>query len=111
MNGFWWKFYEHYRDRNHVFTELIASSPTRFQVAANGSDAELTEGEYVVGQYFQALGVQPAIGRLIEPAGRSKLTPATRRSPSSAGRTGRAAGSGRRRSSAAESSSMAWLRR
>src|SRR6187200_223773 len=40
MNVFGWKFYEHYRDGNHVFTELIGSSPNRFQIAANGADAE-----------------------------------------------------------------------
>ena len=68
MNVFGWKFYEHYRDRNHVFSEMIGSSPNRFQISANGGDAEVIGGEYVVGQYFQALGVQPAIGRLIEPA-------------------------------------------
>ncbi len=67
MNVFGWKFYEHYRDRNHVFTEVIGSSPSRFQISANGGDAEVVGGEYVVGQYFQTLGVQPAIGRMIEP--------------------------------------------
>ena len=68
MNFHAWKDYEHYRDRNHVFSALIGSSPTRFQVGAGGDNAELVHGEYVVGDFFQVLGVQPAIGRLIGPA-------------------------------------------
>lgn len=68
MNGFWWKFYEHYRDRNHVFSDLVGSSPTVFEVSIDGADGERVDGEYVVGDFFPALGVQPAIGRLIEPA-------------------------------------------
>jgi len=66
MNHFWWKFYEQYRDRNHVFSELIAMSPSRFRVG-DGQDVELVPGEYVVGTFFQALGLQPSLGRLIGP--------------------------------------------
>ena len=68
MNVFWWKFYEHYRDRSRVFSELIGSSPNRFRISANGADGETVVGEYVVGHYFAALGIQAAIGRVIEPA-------------------------------------------
>lgn len=65
MNAFWWKFYEHYRDQNHVFSDLIGSSPARFQIAVEGSEPEPVDGDYIVGRFFPALGVQPAIGRLI----------------------------------------------
>jgi predicted permease len=68
MNVFPWRFYERYRDRSRVFSDLIGSSPGRFRVAANHGDAETVVGEYVVGHYFAALGIQAAIGRVIEPA-------------------------------------------
>jgi len=61
MNFFWWKFYEHYRDQNHVFSDLIGMSPARFQVSGEGFDTETVSGEYVVGTFFPALGVQPAM--------------------------------------------------
>jgi putative ABC transport system permease protein len=67
VNGFAWKYYEHIRDRNHVFSDLIGSSPARFQVSGDGLDAESAAGEYVVGSFFPALGVQPAAGRLLGP--------------------------------------------
>ena len=66
-NGFAWKFYEHFRDRNHVFSNLIGTSSSIFQVTGEGLEAESVDGEYVVGTFFPALGVQPAIGRLIGP--------------------------------------------
>ena len=67
MSSFHWIHYEHYRDRNHVFSDLTGTSPARFQVAGEGSDSsEQLDGEYVVGSYFGALGVRPAIGRLID---------------------------------------------
>ena len=68
MNGFGWKFYEHYRDHNHVFADVIGSSPSRFRVSATDPDGEAVEGEYVEGHFFSALGIRPAFGRLIEPA-------------------------------------------
>src|SRR6185503_18341058 len=58
-------FFEHYRDHNHVFSDVIGFSPARFQGTADGVDAEAVNGEYVVGTFFPALGVQPAIGRVI----------------------------------------------
>jgi predicted permease len=67
MNHFGWKDYEHYRERNHVFSDLIGVSPVRFQVAVNGADRESLYGEYVVGDFFSVLGVRPVIGRLIAP--------------------------------------------
>jgi predicted permease len=66
-NGFDWKIYEHFRDENHVFSDLLGVSSTRFQASGDGLDAETVHGEYVVGTFFSALGVQSAIGRLIGP--------------------------------------------
>jgi putative ABC transport system permease protein len=65
--GFAWKYYEHYRERNHVFSDLIAVAPSRFQVSVEGLDAETAEGSYVVGNFFPALGLEPCVGRFIGP--------------------------------------------
>jgi len=68
VNGFSWKYYEHFRDRNHVFSDLAAVvSPSRFQVTPEGFDPEVVEGEYVTGNFFPMLAVPPAAGRLIGP--------------------------------------------
>ncbi len=68
MNFFWWRFYEHYRDGNHVFSDLFGFSPANVKVATESGDAEPVVGDYVTGRFFPALGIQPAIGRLIEPS-------------------------------------------
>jgi predicted permease len=65
-NGFSWDFYEHVRDHNTVFTDVIGFAPARFQLALGGA-AEPVAGEYVVGTLFTSLGLQPVIGRLIGP--------------------------------------------
>ena len=66
-NGFSWEFYEYVRDRNHVFAALSGVSPTKVQLALDGAEAETVDGEYVEGTLFSFLGLQPAIGRLIDP--------------------------------------------
>src|ERR1700716_3713006 len=48
-NSFSWPVYEHFRDQNHVFVDLIGASSSRFQVTGDGLDAETVDGEYVVG--------------------------------------------------------------
>ena len=68
MNYFGWTVYEHYRDRNHVFSDLTGTHPASFQLTGHGPDSERLDGEYVAGTYFPALGIHPAIGRLIGPA-------------------------------------------
>jgi putative ABC transport system permease protein len=67
MNGFSWEFYEYVRDRNHVFAAVSGVSPTKFQLARDGAEAETVDGEYVEGTLFSLLGLQPAMGRLIDP--------------------------------------------
>jgi len=66
-NSFSWAAYERFRDTNHVFANLIGTAAARVQLSSAGADAEPIAGEYVVGEFFTALGVRPAIGRLIEP--------------------------------------------
>jgi putative ABC transport system permease protein len=66
-NYYRWKDYEHFRRQNDVFTDLIAMSPGRFQVTGGTRAPELVDGAYVSGNFFDGLGVRPAIGRLIGP--------------------------------------------
>src|SRR5262245_7869819 len=67
LNSYWWKHYEQFRDRNQVFSDLIAVSPARLELAAEAIQPEIVTGMYVVGKFFDVLGVRPAIGRLIGP--------------------------------------------
>ena len=70
-NAFSWQAYQHMRDHNNVFSSLIAASNHNygsfFHVRGEGLEAERVDGEYVAGNFFTALGVKPAIGRLIGP--------------------------------------------
>ena len=65
-HGFPWLAYEHYRENNHVFSDLIAVAPATFQATFDGGEGETAQGQYVSGNFFPALGVQPVLGRLIE---------------------------------------------
>ncbi len=67
LNVFGWKYYEHFRDRNDVFSAITGLSPSRFEIGHGDADVETIEGGYVVGDFFSVLGVDAAIGRLIEP--------------------------------------------
>ncbi len=66
-NGFSWNVYEHFRDQNHVFADLFGISPALFQLGDVNATAPVT-GEYVTENFFPALGIEPAIGRMIGPA-------------------------------------------
>jgi predicted permease len=67
FNAFSWQSYQHYREHNHVFSGLIASSDTPFAVHGDGLEPEILHGGYVTPNYFSVLGVNPALGRLIGP--------------------------------------------
>jgi len=60
---FSYPMYKDLRDKNTVFSGLIAASPTGVGVTWN-NHAESVGAEMVSGNYFQVLGVQPAMGRL-----------------------------------------------
>ena len=66
MNGFSWEYYQHLRERSTAFADIIGDAPARFQIGSAGA-AESVDGEYVLGTVFHALGLRPALGRLIEP--------------------------------------------
>ncbi|MES1257713.1 MAG: ABC transporter permease [Acidobacteriota bacterium] len=67
-NGFVWAKYQHIRENNHVFSGMLATSLSRFNVRAEGMDPETLDGAYVDGNFFPLLGVKPAIGRLTGPS-------------------------------------------
>jgi predicted permease len=66
MSSFYWRHYEHFRDHNQSFSDLLAVARTRFQVRGEALQPEATDGEYVAGNFFSALGVRPALGRWID---------------------------------------------
>ncbi|MBZ5500215.1 MAG: ABC transporter permease [Acidobacteriia bacterium] len=59
--------FEQLRERQDVFSGLIAWSPQRFDLT-DGGVADYVRGMYAGGGYFQTLGVQPASGRLFTPS-------------------------------------------
>lgn len=67
MNGYSLEFYEYVRDHNHVFAEVTGVIPASFKLTREGADEETVDGEYAAGNLFSVLGLQPAIGRLIDP--------------------------------------------
>jgi predicted permease len=66
MSSFSWRHYEHFRDHNQSFSDLLAVSRARVQISGEGLELETIDGEYVAGNFFTALGVQPALGRVID---------------------------------------------
>ena len=55
--------YKDYRDQNHVFTGLAASSPARpMNLSGRGTPTQVN-GMPVSGDYFSVLGVRPVLGR------------------------------------------------
>jgi len=66
MASFGWSAYEHYRDNNRVLSDLIAVGAGPIEVRPAGGAPEAVEGSYVTGNYFSALGLAPALGRLLD---------------------------------------------
>src|SRR5215471_7572368 len=63
MNYFSLQNYELYRDHNHVFSEMAGLAPF---VSEGRVDQPALNGEVVTGNFFQMLGVRPALGRLLD---------------------------------------------
>ena len=60
-----WDEYENIRDHNHVFSALTGMTFDNLaRVRIEGSDPETLILENVLGNYFEVLGLRPAIGRL-----------------------------------------------
>ncbi|MGP8253080.1 MAG: ABC transporter permease [Terracidiphilus sp.] len=58
--------YKDLRDRNHVFSGLIAADRASAGISWH-NQAENEDTEIVTGNYFEVLGLRPALGRLIGP--------------------------------------------
>jgi predicted permease len=59
--------YERLRDNNHYFSGIAAFSGDRFKVTIDGAQEQIG-GQYASGSYFEVLGVDAAIGRLLTQA-------------------------------------------
>jgi predicted permease len=63
LNIFGLDYYEHCRDANHVFSDLFGLA--RLTTASRAGEDPIA-GEVVTGNFFQALGVRPALGRVLD---------------------------------------------
>ncbi len=61
---FSYPMYRDLRDQNRVFSGMLAIAPAQAGFARNNS-SQVVQAELVSGNYFDVLGVQPAIGRLL----------------------------------------------
>ena len=66
-NTFSLQTYHLMRDDNDVFSGLIASSYRPLHVRGNGLESQIVNGGFAEGSFFSLLGMNPALGRLIEP--------------------------------------------
>jgi putative ABC transport system permease protein len=65
-NYFSYPMYKDLRDQNQVFSGMLAADRTSVGVSWH-NQAENKESEIVSGNYFQLLGLKPALGRLLTP--------------------------------------------
>jgi predicted permease len=65
-NFFSYPMYKDLRDQNQVFQGMLAADRTNVGVSWH-NQAENKDAEVVTGNYFQMLGLQPSLGRLITP--------------------------------------------
>src|ERR1700719_2075579 len=59
----YYPMYEDFRDHNQVFSGMFCRWDTPMSVSAEGK-TERVDGELVSGNYFQVLGIGPALGRV-----------------------------------------------
>ena len=64
--AFSYPMYKDLRDNNPVFSGLLARFAVQASVSGQGQ-TELANGELVSGNYFEVLGVRPALGRVLTP--------------------------------------------
>jgi predicted permease len=65
-NYFSYPMYKDLRDQNQVFASILAADKTNVGVSWH-NQAEDKDAELVSGNYFQLLGLKPALGRLLTP--------------------------------------------
>jgi predicted permease len=65
---FSWEAYKYFRDHTPGFTDLSAlqagNAPLAVRKTGSGAQADTRNGQYVSGNFFRTLGVQPWIGRV-----------------------------------------------
>jgi putative ABC transport system permease protein len=66
LMGFSYPAYKDFRDRNDVLSGLIGHTFTQFNLSYKG-DNQYVHGYVVTGNYFDVLGVKPALGRAFTP--------------------------------------------
>ncbi|MCC6389851.1 MAG: ABC transporter permease [Bryobacterales bacterium] len=67
-NGYWsTASYQHFRDNNHVFTDLMGASGPLPLPSRLDRETETVHVSYVTPNFFVALGLEPALGRLLSP--------------------------------------------
>lgn len=59
--------FEDLRDRNQVLSSLVVLQPSGFSLVGGSGNPERIFGQFVSGNYFDMLGVKPAIGRTFLP--------------------------------------------
>ena len=64
---FSYPMYQDFRDRNDVFSGVLARFPLSMTIVWRGA-SERAKGELVSGNYFEVLGVGPALGRVFNAA-------------------------------------------
>ncbi len=76
---FSWEMYKNFRARTPEFTDLAAlqagNAPLGVRRAGSQSQADTRNGEYVSGNFFKTLGVQPWIGRMMTDADDQEAAP------------------------------------
>ncbi len=65
-NYFSYPMYKDLRDQNQVFSAILAADKAQVGVSWH-NQAENEDAEVVTGNYFQLLGLKPAVGRLLTP--------------------------------------------
>ena len=66
INYFSYPMYKDLRDHNQVFSGMLAADKTQVGISWH-NQAESQDAEVVTGNYFQILGLKPALGRLLGP--------------------------------------------
>jgi putative ABC transport system permease protein len=64
---FSYPMYKDLRDKNQVFSDILAADKTNGVGISWNDQAENQDAEIVSGNYFQLLGLQPTLGRLLTP--------------------------------------------
>jgi hypothetical protein len=67
MTSFPYPFYQELRDGTEVFSDLLCLSSASTGMRQPDGGVERLRGQLVSGNFFEALGVQPHVGRLLSP--------------------------------------------